>query len=116
MNNGLFMVCVLAFVVLMVASVWIVYTKAGKPGWAAIVPIYNIIVKLDIVGRPIWWFLLLLIPLVNVVVWIVLSIDLARSFGKDAAYGIGLAFLPFIFHPMLAFGEAKYIGPAASAA
>jgi hypothetical protein len=102
-----------AFVVLMAVSMWSIFSKVGKPGWAAIVPIHNAIVKLEIVGRPLWWILLLLIPLVNVVVWIVMSIDLAKSFGKDAAYGIGLAFLPFIFHPMLAFGDAKYIGPAA---
>lgn len=109
----IFMLCVVGFVALMFASMWVVYTKAGKPGWAAIVPIYNVIVKLDIVGRPLWWLLLLLIPLVNLVVWVVMSIDLAKSFGKDALYGIGLALLPFVFHPMLAFGTATYQGPAA---
>jgi len=107
---GMFGLICLAFVVMMVAALWMIYAKAGKPGWAAIIPIYNIIVKLQIVGRPVWWILLLLIPLVNVVVWIILSIDLAKSFGKDLAYGIGLALLPFIFHPMLAFGSATYVG------
>ncbi len=110
MFSGLFLVCWLGFFALMIASLWVIFTKAGKPGWAAIVPIYNVIVKLEIVGRPMWWILLLLVPLVNVVIWIVLSIDLAKSFGKDAAYGIGLALLPFIFHPMLAFGGATYRG------
>lgn len=116
MRYAFFMLVCLAFVIVMVAAMWIIYTKAGKPGWAAIVPIYNVIVKLDIVGRPLWWFLLLLIPLVNVVVWIVMSLDLAKSFGKDVAYGFGLAFLPFIFHPMLAFGSATYQGPSAKGA
>ncbi len=111
----LFMLCSLAFVVLMVASLWILYRKAGKPGWAAIIPIYNLLVKLEIVGRPWWWILLVMVPLVNIVVWIVISIDLAKSFGKGAAYGVGLAFLPFIFHPMLAFGGATYRGRSAMA-
>ena len=110
MFTGLFLLCALAFVVLMIASLWVVFTKAGKPGWAAIVPVYNIIVKLEIVGRPLWWILLMFLPLVNIVVWIVISIDLAKSFGKDVGYGVGLALLPFIFHPMLAFGDATYRG------
>src|SRR5690349_11572650 len=105
---GLYLMSCLAFVVLMIASLWVMYTKAGKPGWASIIPIYNILVKLEIVGRPWWWILLLLVPVVNLVIWIVISVDLAKSFGKDAAYGIGLALLPFIFHPMLAFGAATY--------
>lgn len=110
MITGLFVLCVLAFVVMMMASLWVVYTKAGKPGWAAIVPVYNIIVKLQIVGRPLWWILLMFVPLVNIVVWIVISIDLAKSFGKDAGYGVALALLPFIFYPMLAFGDATFRG------
>jgi len=104
-----------AFVVLMVASLWIIFSKAGKPGWAAIVPIYNVIVKLEIAGRPVWWILLMFIPLVNIAVWIVICIDLAKAFGKQTGYGIGLALLPFIFHPMLAFGSSTYHGPAAAA-
>jgi hypothetical protein len=110
MFTGLFLLCALAFVVLMIASLWVVFTKAGKPGWAAIVPVYNIIVKLEIVGRPLWWILLMFLPLVNIAIWIVISIDLAKSFGKDVGYGVGLALLPFIFHPMLAFGDATYRG------
>ena len=112
MFSGLFMLCWFALVVLMVAALWKVYTKAGKPGWAAIVPIYNLVVNLQIVGRPIWWILLLFIPLVNLVVWIILSIDLAKSFGKDALYGIGLALVPFVLYPMLGFGSAAYGGPS----
>ena len=101
---------VCAFVILMIASMWIIFSKAGQPGWASIVPIYNVFVKFRICGRPAWWFLLLLVPLVNLGVWFVLCLDLARSFGKTAGYGVGLALLPFVFHPMLAFGSAQYQG------
>jgi len=93
-----------------IAGLWKVFVKAGKPGWAAIVPIYNIIVWLEIVGKPLWWIVLLFIPLVNIVVLIILSIALAEKFGKSAAYGIGIALLGFIFIPMLGFGDARYQG------
>jgi hypothetical protein len=93
---------------------WRIFEKAGKPGWAAIVPIYNLIVLLDIVGRPIWWVVLLLIPVVNVVVGFILALDLSRSFGHDFAFALGLFFLGFIFYPILAFGSDTYRGPAAA--
>ncbi|ADG70033.1 conserved hypothetical protein [Planctopirus limnophila DSM 3776] len=103
----------LALIVLLIAGLWKVFTKAGKPGWAAIIPIYNMIVLLEIVGRPIWWFLLLLVPCVGIIFAVIIYIDLAKSFGKDVAWGIGLVLLPFIFIPLLGFGSAKYVGPAA---
>lgn len=90
------------------------FQKAGRPLWAGFVPIYNLIVLLEIVGRPLWWIVLMLIPFVNVVVLIITSIDLAKSFGKTTGYGIGLLLLGIIFLPMLAFGDARYVGPAAS--
>ena len=99
--------------ILVIIGGWKMYVKAGKPGWACLVPIYNIIVMLQIVGRPIWWLVLFLIPFVNFVVLIILSIDMAKSFGKGTGYGIGLAFLGAIFYPMLGFGDAKYQGPSA---
>src|ERR1700745_1218770 len=78
-----------------IIGLWKVFVKAGKPGWGAIVPIYNIILICEITGRPAWWVVLLFIPVVNIVVLIILFIDLAKAFGKTAGYGIGLAFLPF---------------------
>jgi hypothetical protein len=102
----------LAFIVLLVASLWKIYTKAGEPGWAAIVPIYNLVVLLKIVGRPVWWLVLMIIPFVNFVIIILVYIDLAKSFGKDTAFGIGLVFLSPIFLPILGFGSARYVGPA----
>jgi len=103
----------LAVMVLVFVSLWKIFEKAGKPGWAGIVPIYNMIVLLEIVGRPLWWIVLLILPCVGIVVGILLCIDLAKSFGKSPAYGVGLALLGFVFFPMLAFGDARYVGPAA---
>lgn len=95
-----------------IAGTWAIFAKAGKPGWASIVPIYNAIVFLEIVGRPIWWVILLFIPCVGFVVSIVLLADLAKSFGKGVGFAVGMIFLPFIFVPLLGFGDAKYAGPA----
>jgi hypothetical protein len=97
-----------AVVLILIISMWKIFTKAGKPGWAAIVPIYNIIVLLEIVCKPIWWFILLLIPFVNIIVLIIVLIELAKRFGKGVGFAIGMLILPFIFYPMLAFGDAKY--------
>ncbi len=103
----------LAFLVLMIVGMWKFYEKAGKPGWAAIIPIYNVWVLLEIVGRPGWWILLMLIPFVNIVIWVIVSLDLAKSFGKDVLWALGLMFLPEIFYLVLGFGSAQYQGPGA---
>jgi hypothetical protein len=103
----------LAVVALVFVSLWKVFEKAGKPGWAGIVPIYNMIVLLEIVGRPLWWVVLLLVPCVGIVVGFLLCIDVAKAFGQSPAFGIGLALLPFVFFPLLAFGDARYVGPVA---
>jgi hypothetical protein len=98
----------LAILVLVIAGVWKVFTKAGKPGWGAIIPIYNVILLLEIAGRPIWWIILMFIPLVNLVVAIIVAIDVARNFGKGTGFGLGLALLGFIFYPILGFSDAQY--------
>lgn len=97
-----------AFAVLMIAAMWKVFEKAGEPGWAAIIPIYNVIVLLKIAGRPAWWVILFLIPVVNFIVAILVSLDVAKRFDKSAGFGIGLALLGFIFYPILGFGDARY--------
>ena len=94
-----------------VAAMWKIYTKAGQPGWAAIIPFYNIYVLLKIIGRPGWWLLLLFVPLVNFFVMLIIYIDLAKSFGKSTLFGLGLLFLNIIFIPILGFGDAEYRGP-----
>jgi len=98
----------LAVTVLMVASLWKIFVKAGKPGWAAIVPIYNLIILLEIAGKPLWWFLLMLVPIVNFFVALVVILSVARKFGKSTGYGLGMFFLAPIFMPMLAFGDSTY--------
>jgi len=102
----------IAIIVLLIAAEWKIYTKAGKPGWAVIIPIYNIIVLLEIVGKPWWWIFLLLIPIVNIIflIWIVNLLSL--SFGKGTGFTLGLLFLGIIFYPILGFGSAEYVGPA----
>ena len=97
---------------LMIVSVWKVFTKAGKPGWACLIPIYNFIVLLEILNRPWWWMLLLFVPILNLGFAAVMCIDLAKAFGKKPEFGFGIFFLCFIFYPILAFGSARYVGAA----
>ncbi|HEX8981929.1 MAG TPA: DUF5684 domain-containing protein [Ktedonobacterales bacterium] len=108
-------VVALALFVLLIAAQWVVFSKAGKPGWAAIIPFYSTLVELEIVGRPWWWLLLLMfVPIVNIVLAIMLVNDLSKSFGHGVGFTLGLIFLPFIFLPILAFGGSQYVGPAAA--
>ena len=108
----LFYMAVIAF---MLVTMWKVYVKAGKPGWASLIPFYNILVMLEIIGKPWWYLLLMFIPIVNIVISIMVTLDTAKVFGKGSGFGIGLIFLPFIFYPILAFGDAKYQGVASPA-
>lgn len=100
----------IALLVFFLASTWKIYVKAGRPGWAVLVPFYNLVVLLQIVGKPVWWLLLFLVPCVSWVVAIFVAIELARVFGKGLGFGLGLAFLPFVFYPVLGFGDAVYEG------
>lgn len=95
-------------VVLLIASMWKIFTKAGKPGWASIIPIYNFIVLLEIIGKPMWWLVMFLIPGVNLVFMIWMINLLSKSFGKNEGFTIGMIILPFIFYPVLGFGSAQY--------
>lgn len=104
------------FLIPTIAGLWKMFQKAGKPGWAALIPIYNFIVYLQIVGRPVWWLLFLLlgfIPFVGIIVGIILANDMAKSFGKDVGYTVLLFLVPFVGYPILGFGSAQYKGPAA---
>jgi len=116
MSMGAMVPLILIFLVVLaiaIASMWVIFKKAGQPGWAAIVPIYNAVVLLRIIGRPWWWIFLFLIPIVSFVIAIITAIDLAKSFGKGTGFAIGLILLSFIFYPILAFGAAEYQGPSA---
>ena len=114
-SGGLFgLVVALAVIIVMIASMRKVFEKAGQPGWAAIVPIYNLVVLLKIIGKPVGWIILFAIPLVNFVIAIMITIGLAKSFGKSTGFGLGLLFLGLIFYPILGFGSAQYVGPNGS--
>lgn len=102
----------LAFALFLIAAQWKIYEKAGKPGWAVIIPIYNIIILLEIIGKPIWWLFLMLIPGVNIIFSVWATNLLSKSFGKDEAFTVGLILLSIIFYPILGFGSAQYQGPA----
>lgn len=105
---GLFFAAIFLFYTI---AFWKIFSKAGKPGWASIVPIYNLIVFLEIVGKPWTWVILLLIPFVNIIPFIIVTHRLSRSFGKGLGFTLGLLIFSVIFYPILAFGSAKYVGP-----
>jgi hypothetical protein len=106
--TGLIIFWCAVFVLLIVAQ-WKVFTKAGQPGWAAIIPIYNYYIMTKIAGKPGWWtILMILIPFVFSI-WVINMIS--KSFGKDEGFTVGLLLLGVIFWPILGFGKAKYLGP-----
>lgn len=102
--SSFFIIFVIIFI-LLIASIWVLYEKAGKPGWASIIPIYSIITMLKIIGKPWWWFLLMMIPPIGAI-WAIWSLNLfIAKFGKGPGYTIGCIFLPFVFFPVLAFSS-----------
>jgi len=100
----------LAIIVLMIVSMWQIFTKAGQPAWASIIPFYNLYILLKIAAKPGWWLILFLIPLVNLVFAFLLCLAVAEKFGKSTGFAVGMFFLPFIFYPILAFSDAQYSG------
>lgn len=110
MPTGL-IIFILALAIFQIAAMWKVFTKAGQPGWAAIIPIYNIYIMTKIGGKPGYWVLLCLIPFVNLVIIIWLYNMISKSFGKDEGFTAGLVLLGIIFWPILGFGSARYLGP-----
>ena len=95
--------------IIQIIALWKLFVKAGKPGWACIVPIYNIIIMLEIARKPSWWFFLLLIPFVNIYFAIVMLNSIVKNFGKDSSFTVGVILLPYIFIPILGFGSARYL-------
>ena len=110
---GMVFIVELALLVLIIAALWRIFTKAGQPGWAALIPFYNLYVLLQVAGKPGWWLILMLIPLVNLVILIITLSALATKFGKGVGFTIGLILLPIVFYPILGFGGAKYQGAPA---
>lgn len=105
----LFLVSVLGFLLLIVVSMWVVFAKAGQPGWAAFVPFYNVyVLTCKIAGKDVGWFVLEFIPIVNLYTSLLVMMAVARKFGKSDLFGVGLWLFGFVFFPLLAFGGAKY--------
>lgn len=114
-SSGFWAAIIVALIVVLtatlVASLWRLFTKAGRSGWASLIPLYNVIVLLSIIGRPWWYIVFLFIPGANAVLAVVLCFGAARSFGKGWPFAVGMILLPVIFLPLLAFGGARYVGP-----
>lgn len=108
--GGAYLFVMIAITIFMAFVQWKVYEKAGQPGWACLVPIYNIVVLLRITKQPEWWILLFFVPFVNFVIAIMIAIELARVFGQSGGFAAGLILLPMVFFPILAFGDARYEG------
>ncbi len=104
----------LGIIVLTLAGAWAAFAKAGKPGWAAIIPIYNFIVALEISNKELWWIILLLIPCVQIIAAFIVAIEFAKAYGFGAGMGIGIVLVPFICLPIIGFGSCKYVGAAAA--
>lgn len=106
----------IAFAVFMIAAMWKMFVKAGQPGWAAIIPIYNTYILLLIVDKPGWWLVLYLIPVASFIVNIIVFFAIAEKFGKTGGFAIGMILLPVVFMPILGFGSAKYMAADEQAA
>lgn len=105
----LFFLFYIGIIALMIISMWKIFVKANKPGWAAIVPFYNSYVMVEIAKKPTWWFGMMFVPLANFVFIIMIINGMVKNFGKSEVFTVGVIFLPYVFFPILAFGDAKYI-------
>lgn len=112
-----FMLAMIAVAILLIVAMWKLFQKAGKPGWAAIVPFYNTYVMLEIARRPVWWFaVILLVPIVGTVLSLIAVVDFVKAYGKSTGYGILSLFFPFITFPIMAFDKnTRYTARAVDA-
>ena len=110
--SGFWLFVWLAVAVLLIVAYWKIFVKAGEAGWKSLIPFYNTYLLFRIAGRNGWWFLALLIPFVNIIVMLILSIDLAKHFGKSTAFGVvGLWIFSVIGYLILGFDKSTYVGP-----
>ena len=105
---GAWIVVYLVVIAVVIAGVWLAFVKAGAPGWASIIPIFNLYVMVKMAGREGWWVILFFVPLVNIVVVFIVYIAIAERFGKSAGFGVGMVLLSFVFWPILGFGDAEW--------
>ena len=114
-SSNIELFAILALTVVIFAGFWKMFEKAGEPGWAGIIPIYNLYILVKISGNAWWWFILLLVPVVNFFAALKISIDVAGKFNRGVLFGLGLMFVSFIFYPLLGFGDYQYRDTAHSA-
>ncbi|HQE59961.1 MAG TPA: DUF5684 domain-containing protein [Spirochaetota bacterium] len=107
---AVYLVLSIAILIVMVVSYWKIYVKAGKPGWAAIVPIYNIIVLLEVIKKPTWWLVLCIIPCTLPVALVLIALEFVKVFGKPSWHAALMIFFGVIYAPYIAFSDAKYVG------
>src|SRR5208337_4883545 len=108
MSHAIGLLIELAIIVLVVAAAWKMFEKAGQPGWASLIPIYNMVVLCRVAGKPGWWCILLLIPLVNIIFGIIVIHCISKNFGYGVGMTLLMIFLPFIGYPILGFGDCVY--------
>ena len=106
--SGMMSIIWIIVAILVIAGLWKTFVKAGHPGWGAIIPIYNIYLMIKVAGRPGWWLILYFIPIVNVIILIIVSIDIAKNFGHGAGYGVLLWLFAPIMYLVLGFGSDRY--------
>lgn len=111
-------IIILAIAIIQIIAMWKLFNKAGEKGWKSIIPIYNMVILFKISGLSPWLILVYLAAIIPFIGWVapivmnaVLSYKLAKSFGKDGGWAVGLYFLPSIFYMILAFGKSVYVGP-----
>ena len=115
-GNGLSTAISLTLAIIFIVAGWMIFSKAGRPGWAAIIPIYSTIVLLWIVGRPWWWIFLMMVPILNIIILFIVANDLSNAFGHGMGFTLGLIFLAPIFFLILAFGSSEYRGTGGAVA
>lgn len=109
--GGLIALGVIAVFTTVIVSWWRIFTKAGKPGWASIIPVYNLVVKIEIAKSPLWWIaIIFFVPFANIVFIIMLYVNIVKAFGKSGGHAALLLFFPVFYLPYLAFSDAKYVG------
>lgn len=112
------LIIILAIAIIQIIAMWKLFTKAGEKGWKSIIPIYNLVILFKISGLSPWLIFVYLAAIIPFIGWIapialnaVLAYKLAKSFGKDAGWAVGIYFLAPIFYMILAFGKSQYVGP-----
>ncbi|WP_053406447.1 DUF5684 domain-containing protein [Persicobacter sp. CCB-QB2] len=116
-GSGLVMIVYFALIVIQIVALWKIFEKAGQEGWKAIIPIYNIIILLEIIGKPWWWLLLLFLPIINIFIYVMMCHLTSQSYGKGIGFTLGLIFLSPIFYLILGLDSSiRYMGPAGATA